>query len=190
MRQRLPLILSSAALVVSFLGSTGLGQSAVHAVKAAVPLALTANNAKKLNGHVSSTSPRAGQIPVLNAAGKLPSRIGAVGPQGPAGPAGPAGAAGAAGPAGPAGPAGTAAVFDPTKVHLVNGPIRNVSAGTSAGSTLGCPTGQQLLSGGVNSGYVFDIVFLGPSSTTEWRAQLYNPSGSTASFQLQLLCYG
>jgi hypothetical protein len=75
LRQRLPLILSAIALVVSLLGTSPLGQAAGNAVHAAVPLALFANDAGKLNGHTSSTAPKGGQIPVLDAGGKLPAGI-------------------------------------------------------------------------------------------------------------------
>jgi hypothetical protein len=97
MRQHLPIVLSSSALAVALLGATPLGQAAGRAVYVVPPfaaragfarLAGTADNAKRLNGRVSSVSPRAGQIPVLGANGKLPASIGAVGPQGNPGPAG------------------------------------------------------------------------------------------------------
>jgi hypothetical protein len=91
MTKRLPLILSTTALVVSLLGTTPLGHAARSAVSTVVPLAKTANyakNAAKLNGHGSSLAPRAGQIPVVGKNGKLPATLGAVGPAGPAGTAG------------------------------------------------------------------------------------------------------
>ena len=68
MRQRLPLILSATALLVSVLGATPIGQAAGGVIGKAVPLALFAKNAGKLNGHTSSVRPKAGQIPVLTRA--------------------------------------------------------------------------------------------------------------------------
>lgn len=85
MKFRLPLILSAAALLVSLLGATPLGEAARSTVNKVVPRAKTADfakNAGKLNGHKSSTKPRAGQIPVVGADGKLPASIGAAGPPG------------------------------------------------------------------------------------------------------------
>src|SRR5262249_60628443 len=68
MKLRLPLILSAAALVVSLLGATPLGEAARSTVAKVVPRAKTADfakNAGRLNGHKSSAAPTAGQIPVL-----------------------------------------------------------------------------------------------------------------------------
>jgi hypothetical protein len=109
MRQRLPLAFSAAALVIAVLGATPFGQAAVRAVAKAVPVAkvaLFADNAGKLNGHKSSSSPGPGQIPLVGTSGKLPASIvpsggSSGGGAGPAGPAGPTGATGATGPAGP-----------------------------------------------------------------------------------------
>jgi hypothetical protein len=108
MRQRLPLLLSVTALVVSLLGATPAGPAVRDAVAAVAPVpfakradrARLADNAIRLNGRVSSTSPKAGDIPVVGRDGKLPARLGAIGPQGPAGPKGDAGAKGDRGPEG------------------------------------------------------------------------------------------
>jgi hypothetical protein len=67
-RQRLPLVLSALALVVSLLGATPLGEAAGNAARVTVAFA---DNAGKLNGHVSSVYPKPGQIPVLDPSGKL-----------------------------------------------------------------------------------------------------------------------
>ncbi len=100
MRQRLPLILSSIALVVALLGSTPLGRAAESALEQVVPRAKRADfaaNAGKLNGHKSSVNPTRGQIPVVGANGKLAASIGAVGPKGDPGPQGPQGGPGVSG---------------------------------------------------------------------------------------------
>jgi hypothetical protein len=97
MNQRLPLILSTTALVVALVGSTPLGRAAEDALEQVVPRAKRAdfaNNAGKLNGHRSSVNPRVGQIPVVGQNGKLPASLGAIGPAGPKGDPGPAGATG------------------------------------------------------------------------------------------------
>jgi hypothetical protein len=75
MHPRLPLILSASALALAFLASTGLGQAAVRRAEKAVPLALFAKNAGKLNGHTSSNTPAPGQIPVVRDNGKLDPAI-------------------------------------------------------------------------------------------------------------------
>lgn len=100
MNQRLPITLSTTALVVTLVASTPLGHAAESALEQVVPRARTADfaaNAGKLNGHRSSVNPRRGQIPVVGLNGKLSPSIGAVGPAGPAGPKGDSGPAGAGG---------------------------------------------------------------------------------------------
>ena len=76
MQQRLALILAAAALLVSLLGATPLGQAAGNVIAKAVPVALFAKNAGKLNGHTSSVTPGPGQILVLGADGKLAAALG------------------------------------------------------------------------------------------------------------------
>jgi hypothetical protein len=109
MRGRLPLVLSTTALLVAIFGATPLGHAAGRVVHAVPPFATragfakfagTADNAKRLAGHKASATPRAGDIPVLGPSGKLPASIGAVGPGGPQGASGPAGARGPKGDAG------------------------------------------------------------------------------------------
>ena len=88
MTKRFPIIVSVVALLVACLGATPFGQAAGSVVATIVPyakMAGAAKNAAKLNGHRSSTAPRASQIPVLDRYGKLPASVGAVGPQGPPG---------------------------------------------------------------------------------------------------------
>ena len=109
MRNRLPLIFSVSALAIALLNTTALGEAAGNAIAKVPPFATVAGfakNAGKLNGHSSSVAPKAGQIPVLNSAGKLPSSIGAVGPRGAIGPTGAVGAKGDQGPKGDPGPPG------------------------------------------------------------------------------------
>src|SRR5437667_1594947 len=109
MKQRLPLLLSAAALLVALFGSTPLGTAARQAIPPLAQHAKTAdlaNNAKRLNGFKASARPRAGTIPVLLKGAKLPAAIGAVGPQGPQGPAGGPGPSGPRGQQGPKGDRG------------------------------------------------------------------------------------
>jgi predicted regulator of Ras-like GTPase activity (Roadblock/LC7/MglB family) len=94
-RQRLPVVLSAAALVVAVLSATpnGIAGSAVR-------VALFAKNAAKVGGIAASKKPRAGKLLPLGKNGKFPASVLPVALQGPAGPEG------ARGPAGPAGPQG------------------------------------------------------------------------------------
>jgi hypothetical protein len=98
MKQRLPIVLASAALVVAVLGSTPISGAARHVVAAVPPFA---KNAGSVNGIKASRTPKAGQLLALGKNRKFPASVV------PAGPRGPSGRQGAQGPAGPAGPAGT-----------------------------------------------------------------------------------
>lgn len=82
--RKLPLVLSAIALVVALLGSTPLGEAARNAV----PLALFANNADKVDGIHASRVPRPGYLVPLAANGRFPAAVGTVGPPGERGPAG------------------------------------------------------------------------------------------------------
>lgn len=94
MRQSVPFILSTTALVVALLGSTPLGDAAGKLVQTVPPFAKragfakyagTADNAKLLSGHKALSNPAPGVIPVTGADGKIPTSFGTVGPQGPTG---------------------------------------------------------------------------------------------------------
>jgi hypothetical protein len=98
MRQRTPILLSSAAFAVAVLGATPLGHAAVRQLATVVPFAKQAGNAAKLNGRRSTLSGAPKTIPVVGANGKLPASLGAIGPQGPAGLRGPKGDQGPIGP--------------------------------------------------------------------------------------------
>lgn len=145
MRQRLPLVFSAAALATALLGSTPLGEAASDALEQVVPRAKVADfakNAGKLDGRRASTTPRAGQIPILNARGKLPASIGAVGTQGPQG------AQGAQGPQGPQGPAGGQGAVG-VSGYQIHQSARNLPT-TATAETLTCPGGKTVLAGGYN----------------------------------------
>ncbi len=135
-----------------------------------MPLAKTANyakNAGRLNGHSSSVAPRAGQIPVVGATGKLPATLGAVGPAGPAGPAGAKGDAGLSG-------------YQRVQ-QQVNGP----GGGDTRTYTVSCPGGKNVLGGGVNFSRpadTDDVTVSGsaPSSDSAWEFKLSNRTGNGA----------
>jgi hypothetical protein len=131
---------------------------------------------KVKNGTLSKLDFAQGQVPT--------------GPAGPQGPQGPAGAAGVAGPAGPAGAVGPAGGFDATKFHIKSFGSVNLSPGAFGGGDYTCDSGQSALSGGINSGYRFEVEFLMPVTTTTWRIRMYNDSAGAESFAPVLVCYG
>lgn len=173
MKQRLPVALSIAALVTALVGATPVGQAAADAVAQVVPRARTADfatNAGKLQGRKSSRTPKAGQIPVLNASGKLPASIGAVGPMGNAGPAGPAGVSGYE--------QRTEQVSVPP-----NQPTREYG--------LSCSGGKSVLSGGYNltpQGGNLTVYVSRPASNTVWTFRIRNATGETTAIQLFVVC--
>ena len=115
-RQRLPLVLSAAALLIAVLGATPSGIAALTG--GTVRVALFAKNAAKVGGIGASKKPKAGKLLPLGKNGKFPASVlpasngGPAGPQGPQGFPGQKGAKGATGSAGlqgatgPQGPAG------------------------------------------------------------------------------------
>jgi hypothetical protein len=200
MRHRLPFVLGATALAVALLGSTPLGQATVNAIDSAVPLArdaLFAKNAGKLNGHMASTAPKPGMIPVLDSSGKLPASIipaGSANPgvtagaTGPAGPAGPAGGAGAAGATGATGAAGS---LDTTKIHWSLTAVFSVPASTDVTKSFTCSSGGFLLSGGIAANsHNLDIQTNAPADEHTWTAEVYNPTGGALTFQIFANCYG
>ncbi len=187
MRQRLPLLISATALTVAILGSTPLGHAALDAVPFAkragtansakvATRAKVARNALKLNGRTASMTPRAGQIPVVLADGKLPASLGQVGPTGPQGPAGPQG------PKGDAGAAGLSAVEVVTS-------SASAAAGAFGGDSATCPNGKIVLGGGVSSANVDVYVTASqPIGTTAWSGRVYNASAASASVTTYAVC--
>jgi hypothetical protein len=183
MTTRLPLILSSAALLVALLGSTPLADAAGSALDKVVPRAKRADfasNAGKLNGHKSSLNPKRGQIPVVDANGKLPPSLGAVGP---AGPKGDAGAKGDAGPQGGPGISGYQRVTENV----------NVPDGTGTPDFgVSCPGGRSVLGGG----YSFrrqdtDALFVfesHPASNSTWRFKVSNETQDAKPMTLYAVC--
>src|SRR6185436_16482985 len=103
-RQRLPVVLSAAALLVAVLSATpnGIAGSAVR-------VALFAKNAAKVGGIAASKKPKAGKLLPLGKNGKFPASVvppGQRGPVGPIGSQGPQGFPGQKGAKGTTGPAG------------------------------------------------------------------------------------
>jgi hypothetical protein len=171
MNQRLPLVLSTTALVVALVGSTPLGNAAQNVLQQ-VPRAKRADfasNAGKLNGHKSSLNPTRGQIPVVGADGKLPASIGAVGPKGEPGPAGTGG-------------------------YLIKTENVSVPQGDNDDKPVGisCPGGRVALGGG----YSFrendlDALLLWdsrPLSDASWRFRFRNDTGGAKAVTLFVTC--
>jgi Collagen triple helix repeat (20 copies) len=166
--KRLPIVLSTTALVVAVFGSTPVG----HAVGSAVPFAThaktadRASNAGAVNGIKASKTPRAGWLVPLGKDGKFPASVGASGLAGPLGPKGERGEQGAAGPTGPkgapgakgaTGPAGTPGPPGPRGPSGISGwqyvvsPGIDVPKGTRQDDTALCPSGKKAVGGGVST---------------------------------------
>ena len=100
-RQRLPVVLSAAAVLIAVLGATPNGFASLKGV---ARVALFAKNAAKVGGIGASKKPKAGKLLPLGRNGKFPASVLPVGLQGPPG------REGARGPAGPAGPQGAGGI--------------------------------------------------------------------------------
>ena len=83
--QRLPVVLSAAALLIAVLGATPLGHAARQGV---ARVALYAKNAGKVGGIAASKKPKAGKLLPLGRNGKFPASVLPGGVRGPAGPEG------------------------------------------------------------------------------------------------------
>lgn len=214
MRQRLPLILSATALLVSLFGATPLGNAAEQAIRSIPPFAKKAGyankagvalNANRLNGHTSSANPVAGNIPVVAPGGKLPASIGAVGSPGPpgsngakgdpgakgaTGTTGPTGAKGPSGPPGSTGPAGPAGVSGWQAV------TKTVSwgAGVDSGLSVDCPAGKKVLGGGVSAGGGVGILNIRQSAPNGalgdkgWYAEVLNTFNKSTNVTIWAIC--
>jgi hypothetical protein len=179
MRERLPLALSCAALVVAVLGATPLGEAAGRAIAKGVPYAAKAGfakNAGKLSGHTASAKPRAGQIPILNANGRLAASIGAVGPKGDPGPKGESGAVGIS----------RYEQLQPKQVKITDKGQRD--------QTVTCPGGKSVLAGGYNipqqNTQSPDVVVTEsrPASKSAWKFRVDLLTGAQPTVYLFAIC--
>jgi hypothetical protein len=148
--KRLPLVLSALALAVSLLGATPAGQAAADLVRAAVPLALYANNAGKLQGHTASAAPVGGQVPVLDASGGLAAPALRYAP-------------------------GVVA----SKLVAVNGKPVPLEVGFSTTMRAACPAGAVVLGGGydttlIAAGNVKITAEQADESTQSWTVTVFN----------------
>jgi hypothetical protein len=117
-RQRLPVVLSAAALLIAVLGATPLGHAAQKGV---ARIALYAKNAGKVGGITASKKPKPGKLVPLGRNGKFPASVLPGGIRGPAGPEGARGPAGPAGPQGAMGPRGLVGSRGPTGLTGLRG---------------------------------------------------------------------
>ena len=165
MKERLPLILSSTAVLIALLGATPVGHAVVSAVPPFAAHAKTADYAKNsgaVNGIKASTRPRAGWLVALGKGGKFPAAVGVAGPAGPQGPAGPAGSAGPQGPKGDTGAkgaGGATGATGPSGPPGISGLQIVHNTATATNTTIGavgatCPIGTEAIAGGAfASGY-------------------------------------
>jgi hypothetical protein len=176
MRDRLPLILSSTALLVAVLGSTPLGQAALdavvpknsvgtpqlkrNAVKAAKLAPSTVRTGHVLNGSLLVEDFKAGQIP-----------------QGPKGDKGDKGDAGAQGPPGLAG------------LEIVTASSVNNNAGGLKEATATCPAGKKVTGGGTQTISSPAIPSYGyPVGDNAWKGVLYSSAGPFVSVRVFAAC--
>lgn len=177
MRSRLPLILSSTALLVALFGATPLGRAAYSAVPFAksAGYATLAGNAQKLNGRKSSVSGAPGTIPVIASTGKLPASIGAVGPQGPKGDRGDKGSKGDQGVPGLA------------AVEVVR-TTATIPAGAFGGTTANCPTGKTVLGGGVNTSNRSVLTTTSRPLSGQWEGRAFNDTTAAQLIEIYAVC--
>jgi hypothetical protein len=176
MKNRVPIALSIAALVVALFGSTPLGTAARNLVvpRGSVGTVQLKNNAvtsaKVKNFSLLASDFRRGQLP-----------------RGPQGPAGPAGAAGPAGPAGPQGPAGIAG-FDTV---FTTGSSNSVA---TRSLTAGCPSGKRVVGGGGTvlpanqPGVAITASYMGADNTWIVRAREVSATGGNWSINAVAIC--
>ena len=170
MKERLPLGLSCAALVIAVLGATPPGEAAGRAIAKVVPYAATAGfakNAGKLNGHTASAAPSAGQIPILDPTGKLPASVAVTGPKGDPG-------------------ISQYEQLQPKQVKITDKSQRD--------QTVTCPGGKAVLAGGynipqqTNQGADVVVTESRPASKSVWKFRIDLLTGAQPTVYLFAIC--
>jgi hypothetical protein len=201
-KERLPLILSSTAVLIALFGATPVGHAVVSAVPPFATHAKTADYAKNagaVNGIKASTRPRTGWLVPLGTGGKFPASVlptagggqaGSAGPQGPPGPkgdkgdsgpkgaAGPQGPKGSTGPPGPIGPSGAAGPAGSPGISgwqfvVVGRNLPGESSHTPNDWEADCPAGKKALGGGLT---------LGSGDYTQVRIYESGPAGQATGW--------
>lgn len=177
MRNRLPLILSTTALLVAVFGSTPLGRAAYDAVvpNNSVGTKQLAHNAVTA-GKIAPNAVRTGHV--LNGsllaadfkAGQLPS-----GPQGPKGDKGEKGSKGDQGNPGLA------------AVEVVR-TTATIAAGTYGGTTATCPAAKTVLGGGVNTSNLSVLTTTSRPLSGQWEGRAYNNTGTGQLIEIYAVC--
>ena len=195
MKGRVPLALSSAALVVALFGSTPLGHAVTTAIPPLAQHARTADNAAAVTGIKASRLPRPGRLVPLGPDGKLPASVGQVGPQGPKGDPGAAGPAGPAGPRGYQGVPGREGARGPSGISgwqfVTEG--FSIKPDLATGAQVWCPNGKKALGGGVAAYggpyWLSRIVQSAPAGqATGWIAMVRNDGISTVTYFVWAIC--
>ncbi|MFN8222609.1 MAG: hypothetical protein U0R50_05090 [Gaiellales bacterium] len=182
MTRRLPLALSSIALVVALTGVAPLA-GARDLVAKVVPYAKsagTAKNALAVNGIKASRKPKPGYLVPLGPDGLFPSSLGQVGPPGAKGDTGERGERGDKGDKGDPGLAG---------VQIVTASSANDNLGGLKEATASCPSGKKVIGGGTESISSPGIVSYGyPSGDDKWHGVLFSSPGAYVSVKVYAIC--
>ena len=196
MRKRLPVVLSGAALVISLLALTGLGQAALSKI---TPKAKFATNAGKVDGFDAFRKPHAKALLALNALKKFPKSVIPKGTQGPPGATGPQGSQGAQGvqgipgARGATGPAGTKGATGPAGPKIgsldeLNGSTCHAPAGTGTLSVTYAADGTAAIAchtdGGGGSGTVRINEFMTGTATAASNEFVEIVNAGTAAVDL------
>ena len=117
-------------------------------------------------------------------------QAGLPGPRGLAGPIGATGAAGAIGPKGATGPTGPTGVL---RIYQRKFQI-SINEGAFGTAIASCDKGDLVVGGGyemdkVSSKTENSVYFNGPSSSSSWRAQLFNPPNIPKGMAMVLISY-
>ncbi|WP_026909407.1 collagen-like triple helix repeat-containing protein [Patulibacter minatonensis] len=158
--------------------SVGSSQIKASAVKTSELASNSVTTAKVKDGSLKSTDFAAGQLP-----------SGAQGAQGLPGAKGDKGEKGDKGDTGTAGTPGTNGTDGVSGYQVVTGTSTNVTTGDNEISSVVCPAGKKPVGGGVTmTDSISMYVSRSGVSGNGWTVRMYNGSGSTKSFQTQVVC--
>jgi hypothetical protein len=192
MRERLPLVLSITAVIVSVLGSTPIGEAGLELVvqRNSVGTPQLRNGAvttpKLRNNAVTSAKVLNGALlPVDFRPGSLPR--GATGPAGPTGPIGATGPTGLTGPRGATGPTGATGAPGLTGYQVVTASV-STPAGAFGGIQATCPSGKVPLGGGVNTANSTLHITTTRPEGNGWGGRAYNAGAAPVVVETYAVC--